>query len=338
MNYPKVSIMIPTYNRAKFLVEAIDSALAQDYPDIEVIVSDNASSDNTSEIVKPYLSDKRFRYFRNDENIGLEANWKKLLYEYATGNFGKLLNDDDYLIDNTHISKAVAIMLDNSIDIVFSGSLIRWENPNDDKSSNKEIVFELPEIVSRDWWIKNLGNPQGKLTLFPNLVGGAVFNLERARELSAFYPPCYGLDYELAFKFILSGDTGYLRGYHWTERYHDSDAKTSDLERILEGIKLFKRVYDHGISIGLPQKNILEFAKRSQAVFIRNFLIPKWFIENGCSCRSILLLDRTVRKNSLGVSRQVFISVSTISEILKNKNKKLYSVARKIYSKFKYQG
>ena len=45
MIYPKVSIMIPTYNRAHYVVETIESSLTQDYPNIEVIVSDNASTD-----------------------------------------------------------------------------------------------------------------------------------------------------------------------------------------------------------------------------------------------------------------------------------------------------
>ena len=61
-DYPKVSIMIPTYNRAHYLVDAIDSSLAQDYPNFEVIVSDNASTDGTLNVVRKYKADPRFRY------------------------------------------------------------------------------------------------------------------------------------------------------------------------------------------------------------------------------------------------------------------------------------
>ena len=96
--YPKVSIMIPTYNRAHFLAEAIESALMQDYPNLEVIVSDNASTDNTRECVQRYLTDPRFRYYRNDENLGSSANYERLLYEYAAGVYGQYLTDDDVLL------------------------------------------------------------------------------------------------------------------------------------------------------------------------------------------------------------------------------------------------
>jgi glycosyltransferase involved in cell wall biosynthesis len=50
-SFPKVSIMIPTYNRAHYLVDAIESSLTQDYPNFEVIVSDNHSTDGTEECV-----------------------------------------------------------------------------------------------------------------------------------------------------------------------------------------------------------------------------------------------------------------------------------------------
>lgn len=102
-SFPKISIMIPTYNRAHYLVDAIESSLAQDYPNFEVIVSDNASTDGTEESVKKYLSDPRFRYYKNDKNLGSGPNYEKLLYVYATGEYGNYLTDDDYFIDKDHL-------------------------------------------------------------------------------------------------------------------------------------------------------------------------------------------------------------------------------------------
>ena len=65
--YPKISILIPTYNRAHYLMEAIETSLQQDYSNFEVIVSDNASTDDTLERVKKYLDDPHFRYYRNEK-------------------------------------------------------------------------------------------------------------------------------------------------------------------------------------------------------------------------------------------------------------------------------
>jgi len=68
----KVSVIIPTYNRAHMITEAIDSALNQTFKDFELIIVDNCSSGNTESVVKSY-DDKRIRYFKNQNNgvVGL---------------------------------------------------------------------------------------------------------------------------------------------------------------------------------------------------------------------------------------------------------------------------
>ena len=67
MNMPKISILIPTYNRAAFLRNALDSIVAQNARDIECVISDNASSDDTAEIVKSFQKNHAYiKYFRND--------------------------------------------------------------------------------------------------------------------------------------------------------------------------------------------------------------------------------------------------------------------------------
>ncbi len=63
----KVSVIIPTYNRAHMITKAIDSVLAQTFQDLEIIVVDNYSVDNTESVVKSY-KDKRIRYFKNQNN------------------------------------------------------------------------------------------------------------------------------------------------------------------------------------------------------------------------------------------------------------------------------
>ena len=77
MDLPKVSIMIPTYNQQKYILRAIESALSQDYENIEIVIVDDNSPDETQAIVEAYLSkknDTRIRYFRNQENIGIIKN------------------------------------------------------------------------------------------------------------------------------------------------------------------------------------------------------------------------------------------------------------------------
>lgn len=74
MSNPLVSICIPTYNREKYLKHTIESALKQTYSNIEIIVSDNASDDNTVNLVKSF-KDKRIHLIVQKKNIGMVPNW-----------------------------------------------------------------------------------------------------------------------------------------------------------------------------------------------------------------------------------------------------------------------
>jgi len=91
----KLSICIPTYNRARFIGEAIESVIAQATDEVEIAISDNASTDNTREIVTQYQKRfARFRYACNAENLGAELNGPKAI-ELATGDYCWILGSDD---------------------------------------------------------------------------------------------------------------------------------------------------------------------------------------------------------------------------------------------------
>ena len=92
---PLVSIGMPVYNGERFIREALDSLLAQDYENFELIISDNASTDRTQDICEEYAkSDPRIRYYRNKENIGSWDNFKKVA-ELALGKYFMWAAHDD---------------------------------------------------------------------------------------------------------------------------------------------------------------------------------------------------------------------------------------------------
>src|SRR5690606_6270355 len=100
---PLVTIMIPTYGQAHYLPRAIDSALAQDYPNLEVLVVDDASPDDTASVIEPYLEDPRFRYHRHVENLGRVAAYRDTLEREALGDYVLNLDGDDWLVDPTYL-------------------------------------------------------------------------------------------------------------------------------------------------------------------------------------------------------------------------------------------
>jgi glycosyltransferase involved in cell wall biosynthesis len=92
---PLVTIGLPTFNRRSYVERALQSALAQSYPRVEVVVSDNHSDDATMEYLEG-VPDQRLTILRQEQNLGMMGNWNACL-EAATGDFFLLLSDDDYL-------------------------------------------------------------------------------------------------------------------------------------------------------------------------------------------------------------------------------------------------
>ena len=114
-----VSIIIPTYNRQEFIKDAINCAINQYYHNIEIIIVDNCSTDNTMSVVEDFANkDKRIKYFKNNENIGPVNNWKKCI-DIASGDFVKILWSDD-LIEKDFISDSIKLF-DNKTAFVLTG-------------------------------------------------------------------------------------------------------------------------------------------------------------------------------------------------------------------------
>lgn len=93
---PAISIGLPVYNGARFLPQTLDSLLGQSFSDIELIISDNASADNTQRICTEYaMRDSRVRYVRQDVNIGAMRNWN-FVAKQARGKYFKWSSASDY--------------------------------------------------------------------------------------------------------------------------------------------------------------------------------------------------------------------------------------------------
>jgi len=106
---PLVSIGLPVYNGENFIPGALDSLLAQDYAQIELIISDNASTDRTPEICREYAAkDSRVHYHRNSTNLGVVKNFNRV-FELASGDYFMWAGDHD-LRAPTYVSRCMEIM------------------------------------------------------------------------------------------------------------------------------------------------------------------------------------------------------------------------------------
>jgi glycosyltransferase involved in cell wall biosynthesis len=154
---PKVSVIIPTYNRANLITDTIQSVLEQSFRDFEIIVIDDGSTDNTREIVSAFP----VRYFRQ-ENQGVAAARNKGI-EAAQGEYIALLDSDDILLEST-LRKGVEV-LDSYPQVAFSygqaylmdekGVIIRLRNQNGKQPyvRVREGSEEIKELLTRGNYI-----------------------------------------------------------------------------------------------------------------------------------------------------------------------------------------
>lgn len=147
----KVSVILTSYNHAKYLHEAIDSVLNQTYSDFELIIWDDASTDGSWEIINSY-SDPRIRAYRNDANQR-GGNIRRALSQGINGEYIAIQHSDD-LWEPLKLEKQVAFLHENpQIGAVFTNVLIINENGMlfDDKRHFYYKIFDQPNRSRHEW-------------------------------------------------------------------------------------------------------------------------------------------------------------------------------------------
>jgi glycosyltransferase involved in cell wall biosynthesis len=108
-----VSIGLPVFNGVETLESVVESVLAQDYRNLELVISDNASTDGTEELCRELAArDRRVVYFRQQTNVGLLNNFAQVM-RLARGAFLRYVGDDDWLAPN-YVSRCLAVFADDS--------------------------------------------------------------------------------------------------------------------------------------------------------------------------------------------------------------------------------
>ena len=118
-----VSIGMPVYNGAQFICNALDSLLSQNYEEFKLIISDNASTDETQEICQEYAArDERIRYYRNPINMGASWNFNRV-FDLSSDEYFMWASCDDYW-DSKYIDTCLQT-LKTSKNIVLAGTICR---------------------------------------------------------------------------------------------------------------------------------------------------------------------------------------------------------------------
>ena len=136
-----VSIIMPSYNTAKFISETITSVLAQTYPNWELIIVDDCSTDDTDAVIRPYLADDRIRYIKNEENSGAAVSRNRALRE-AKGKWIAFLDSDDLWLPEK-LEKQIAFMEKNRYAFTYTDYRIRLNG------TWLPYIYTGPSVVNR---------------------------------------------------------------------------------------------------------------------------------------------------------------------------------------------
>lgn len=137
-----VSIIMPSYNTAKYIGESIDSVINQTHTNWELIIVDDCSTDNTDEIVKPYLDDSRIKYLKNNKNSGAAVSRNYALRE-AKGKWIAFLDSDDIWYPEK-LEKQIDFMMKNN----YSFSYTAYEQI-DEASKKMNIWVSGPKRINK---------------------------------------------------------------------------------------------------------------------------------------------------------------------------------------------
>ncbi len=247
-----VSIMIPTYNQENYIGRAIESALAQTYPNLEIVISDDASTDQTEEIVKNYLNDPRVKYFRQGKNIGRVNNYRKNLYEQVSGQWVLNLDGDDYLLNNNYISEAVKALDNfNTKDTVLICA-DRYESDEIENGIDSEPGYSWNSYNGKDSLLRYFTKDR----FFRIWHLTSLYRRDIAMDVGFYRHNIMSSDQESIFRLIMHGNILYTNTKVAVWQAHSSNvSKELNEENTINNLLEYEYVRDYALQKKLIQSN-----------------------------------------------------------------------------------
>ncbi|MBH8565806.1 glycosyltransferase family 2 protein [Nostoc sp. CENA67] len=294
---PKVSICIPTYNRANLLPYAVNSVLVQTYTDFELIICDDGSTDDTAQIVSQW-HDPRIHYIRHPVNGGRSRNMRSG-FEAACGSYFIKFDDDDALTPE-FLEKTVAILdAEPSVDFICTNHWIINQNNEKVESATKENSAKwgkdklergvIPDLIRQTFLYQSLQ------------VGSTLFRRACLQEVDYMRPQADGCeDFDLLVRLAIAGKQGYfLPEFLMEYRFHGGQTSLKQNLHFLAA-KVFCISSYKFPDAELEQLRLQKLAGTQQALGLR-------LIEKGDTVEGRQLLQQSSRV--LGSDRKIMLGL-----------------------------
>lgn len=234
---PKVSVCVPVFNGSEYIRDCIDSILSQTFTDFELVIVNDASTDDSKKIIQSY-DDPRIKYFENDRNLGLIGNWNQCL-QLSSGDYICIFHQDDRMSPNNLEKKVILLGLEKQVGLVYSDTLVidqkgmtkskHWFNPID-----PNVDFIRPGQSFFDLMFVNLN-----LICCPSVMARREC-YEKIGGFDARLP--FSGDMEMWMRIALFYDVAYLSQPLIQYRFHDNNLTHRFLALDLIHIYLCKRM------------------------------------------------------------------------------------------------
>lgn len=278
----KISACIPTYNsNKKYLIELVESILAQDYTNFEIVICDDASEAPIEEFIKPYQNlrpgNNKIKFYRNERNLGMVNNWNQSV-AHADGELVIVLGHDD-LIRPTMFREYAEKFVDPQIELVASG--VNFVDETSRQIDYKVNVNHRNNIFVRKSQYTLDGREVTRLCLRNGIAVGelAVHMFRKATfERIGGYSGSlqHAVDLDMALKIAQCGTTIYINKAFLLRRFHDNNLTWKNLAAGKVSADRM-RIYENN-HIKYP------FTYREQMEF-RTYLIA-------CACYDIIRLPK----------------------------------------------
>lgn len=155
---PKVDILLATYNGEKYIKEQVESILNQTYENIQIIISDDCSTDNTRQVLKEYENNEKIKIFYQEKNLGYVKNFEFLLKQVKSNLY--MLSDQDDVWKKEKVEKSVEKIESEKLDLVFGDLEVVDENLNTLYKSYNRYMHLIHKIkkYQKDYRLQYLYN------------------------------------------------------------------------------------------------------------------------------------------------------------------------------------
>ncbi len=258
---PKVSIMIPTFNQELYIEKAIHSALEQTYPNIEIIVADDSSTDNTESLVHKF-KDTRLTYIKSKANLGRVRNYHRTLYEYCQGDWAVNLDGDDYYTDPFFIQKAVSYIKSNEDLVMVSAGCKAWDGRTSKlyAPSKHSLIIEGSKIFNR--W-----------DAYRMMHLSIVYNRRIAMRIGFYEKDIVSTDWESFLRLMLHGKVGLLKDIVGVWRKHENnETRDLDFDKFKANMISITSPGEYAIAMGLDTVVVRSWINKMIGNHVLNYL------------------------------------------------------------------